>query len=57
MKTLNERTVTLKLKRIDVCNLLIACTCLSHESKAEKWQRIHDELKEILNEFDSKNAE
>lgn len=57
MKTLNERTVTLKLKRIDVCNLLLATTILSQNSDASKWKRLHYELKQILNEFDEKNAE
>lgn len=53
--TLNERTVTLKLKRIDVCDLLIAATALSHETGAKKWAALHDKLLQILNDFDEKN--
>ena len=56
-KSLNEKTVTLKLKRIEVCDLLIATTSLKHSSGAEKWSRLHDKLKEILEEFDEKHAE
>lgn len=32
----NYKTVTLKLNRIEVCNLILATTLLKHESKAEK---------------------
>lgn len=56
MKTLNEKTVTLKLERRDICNLLIATTLLKHETKAEKWGLLHDKLKAILEDFDEKNA-
>ena len=53
--TFNEKTVTLKLKRIDVCNLLIACTSLSQGEHREHWKELHDKLMEILNDFDEKN--
>lgn len=56
MKTpYNEKTVTLKLKRIDVCNLLLATTALSDGENREHWKVLHDKLKEILEEFDDKN--
>ena len=55
--TLNQKTVTLKLKRIDVCNLMIACTALSQEENREHWKLLHDNLMQILNEFDEKNFE
>lgn len=55
MKTHNEKTMTLKLKRIDVCNLILACTIISSESDATKWRRLHDTLKQALDEFDEKN--
>lgn len=51
----NYKTVTLKLNRIDVCNLLLATTSLKHETKAEKWGLLHDKLKQILDDFDEKN--
>ena len=53
--TFNETTVTLKLKRIDVCNLLIACTALSEGEHREHWNVLHDKLEKILNEYDEKN--
>lgn len=58
MKTLhNEKTVTLKLKRIEVCDLLMATGLIADESKATKWAVLHDKLKEILEDFDEKNFE
>jgi hypothetical protein len=51
----NAKIVTLKLKRIDVCDLLLATTALKHETKAEKWERLHDKLTQILEDFDAKN--
>ena len=53
--THNEKTVTLKLKRIEVCDLLLACTLISAESDAQRWDKLHDKLKQILEEFDEKN--
>jgi hypothetical protein len=53
--THNEKTVTLKLKRIDVCNLLIACTALSDGEHREHWKLLHDKLEQILVDFDEKN--
>ena len=54
---LNQKTVTLKLKRIDVCNLLLATTSLSEGENRERWRVLHDKLKEILDDFDAKNAD
>lgn len=51
----NEKTVTLKLKRIDVCNLKMACTVLSQGENRERWKELHSKLKEILEEFDEKH--
>ena len=51
----NLKTVTLKLKRIEICDLLLACTLISAESNAEKWDKLHDKLEQILIEFDEKN--
>jgi hypothetical protein len=51
--TLNEKTVKLELQRIDICNLLIACTSLSHSTNAEKWGELHNKLEKILDNFDS----
>jgi hypothetical protein len=54
---LNLKTVSLKLKRIEVCDLLLACTALSDATdNAKKWSDLHDKLQEILNEFDKKQG-
>lgn len=45
-------TVTLKLKRIEVCDLLIACNATYGASGAQKWADLHDKLEEILKQFD-----
>lgn len=57
MKTLNEKYITLKLKRIDLANLILATTSLKHSTKAEKWGILHDKLQQILDEFDAKNID
>lgn len=54
--TPNERTVTLKLKRIDVCNLILAMQAMIFEGvpAPEKWKDLQVKLKEILDAHDSK---
>ncbi len=57
-KMLNEKIVTLKLTRIDVCDLLLACTaldCGTDESNT-KWAELHDRVAEILKAFDEKQG-
>lgn len=50
--------MTIKLRRIDVCDLLLACTYASHSACAgEKWIKLHDMLKDQLEEFDAKHDE
>lgn len=56
MKTFNEKTVTMKLKRSEVCDLLLAITAVSQSSDAKKWKELHDKVKAILQDFDNKNA-
>lgn len=53
---LNGRTVTVKMKRIDLCDLKLACTILDNATSENttKWSKLHDQLKEILDDFDSK---
>lgn len=53
--TPNERTVTLKLKRIDVCNLILAMSVMTEDvPTAEKWKELRAKLKDILDAHDSK---
>ena len=54
---LNLKTVSLKLKRIEVCDLMLACTVLSDNNEnTKKWNDLHDKLQEILKEFDKKQG-
>lgn len=55
-KTLNERTVNLEITRIDLCDLLLACTALdvATDENTQKWAKLHDKLKKILDDFDGK---
>lgn len=48
----NEKTVTLKIRRGEVCDLLIALTSTHNESGAEKWEKLHDKISDILKEWD-----
>ena len=47
--------MTLKLKRIEVCDLLIACTEAYSASEAEKWIDLHDKLLAMIDSFDKEN--
>lgn len=51
----NEFETTIKLKRIDICDLLIACTNAQQTASdgGAKWKRLHDELKRQLDELDA----
>lgn len=52
----NDMTITLKLTRIEVCDLLLACLCTSESAPgAKKWDQLHDKLEEILDDFDAKH--
>ena len=54
---LNEKIITIKLKRIELCDLILATTSLSHGENRTKWRILHDKLKEILDEFDEKQSQ
>lgn len=56
---LNLKTVTVKIKRIELCDLLLACSAISASAKdagetGKKWDELHDKLKAILDDFDQK---
>lgn len=54
---LNSRTVTVKIKRIELCDLLLACTALSDATEStKKWNDLHEKLKKILDDFDAKQG-
>ena len=57
--SLNEKTVTLKVKRIDLVNILIGLNSISIDvgEASTKWSKLHDKLRAKLDEFDAKQAE
>lgn len=55
MTSYNGLTVGLKIKRADLCNLLIATTSLHIDTGAEKWKELHDVLRKALDDFDEKH--
>ncbi len=55
---LNNKTITLNLKRIEVCDLILACGIFAREkTNTVKWETLHDKLSEILHQWDEENAE
>lgn len=55
--TYNQKTVKAELKRIEICDLLIACTMAEQETGAEKWFALHEKLNNILADFDDKHID
>lgn len=50
----NQFETHLKLKRIDICDLMLACLAAKEMAHtAKKWDRLHDELKKQLAELDA----
>ena len=57
----NSKTVPVKISRRDLCDILVAITFVvkSLESKGwsfQKWEILHDKLKDELTAFDAKNG-
>lgn len=54
VNTMNEFKTTLQLKRIDICDLMLACLAAKElaNDDGKKWITLHDELKRQLNELD-----
>lgn len=51
---LNEMTVNMNLQRLDICDLMLACTAAKFNANdgGKKWEKLHDKLAEILKAFD-----
>lgn len=51
---MNDFKTTLQLRRIDICDLMLACLAAKElaNDDGKKWIRLHDELKRQLNELD-----
>lgn len=54
--THNQKPITITVQRIDLCDILLACTTLARQSEAEKWKALHGKLKAMLEEFDKQNG-
>ena len=50
----NHIETTLKLKRIEICDLMLACTAAQFAANdgGQKWEKLHDKLKQQLEELD-----
>ena len=48
----NHRTMTLKLSRHEVCDLLIALAAAKDASNAKRWEELHDRIRSMLADFD-----
>jgi hypothetical protein len=50
----NEASVYVKVSRIELCDLLLSCLAASDMANdgGEKWNRLHDKLKDQLEAFD-----
>ena len=51
---INNEDMTITLKRIEVCDLLLACTLadMSTEESNKKWANLHDKVEKLLEQFD-----
>ncbi len=52
----NERTVTVRITRLELLDLMLACAVIAEETDAGKWMSLHGKLSEILNKFDEENG-
>lgn len=50
----NEFETTIRVKRIEICDLLIACLAVGNTANdgGVKWYRLHDKLKSQLEDLD-----
>lgn len=59
---LNEKTMSVKLRRHDVIRLMLSCTNLAFDETLSEnargmWKELHDKLKAQLEEFDEKHKD
>ena len=54
---MNNKDYAITIKRIDLCDLLIACTVCGEASGAEKWEALHDKLEALLLTLDANNRD
>lgn len=54
----NNESVRVQITRGTLCDILLAITAVSQAAPdAAKWQKLHDELREILDKHDAAAAE
>lgn len=58
---LNQKTVTVRIRRKELCDLILACNACSISAKAgdetgAKWDYLRDKLKGVLDAFDAKQG-
>lgn len=55
---LNQMDITAEFKRIELCDLMLACRAAwsmsgdTLEERSDKWLKLHDKIEEMVNEFD-----
>ena len=50
--THNARTVKTNFKRIELCDMMIACTMLAEATGAKKWEELHEKINKAIEAFD-----
>ena len=55
IKNRNERTVTVKISRFELCDMLMALTALDEQYESRtRFKDLHDKLRSQLDDFDKK---
>lgn len=51
---INDKNVKIEIKRIEVCDLLLACTAAQQQANdgGEKWKRLHEKIKMQIDAID-----
>lgn len=47
----------IELNRNEVCDIMLALTATHQISDAEKWKRLHDKVKTMLDDYDKHQEE
>ena len=63
MITRNNRTVTLKVARHEVIDLMLICNTIAYQLQQtdpvsmRKWNKLHDKINDQLKQYDKKHEE
>ncbi len=47
----------IELNRTEICDIMLALTAAHQMSDAEKWKRLHDKVKAMLDDYDNHQEE